>query len=284
MKTLLIATDFSAGATHAAEYGYQLARKLMANIVLCNAINVPAEVPQAGMIVWPVEEYDLLKHDSDQELKLLKHALEDADHGGFHPSVNCMNCPGTVTSVINDIVETHKIDLIIMGTHVSGGLSQLLLGNHAENMIDAAKAPVLLIPPGAAVSDCTKIAFATDFKQPARDLENIYALIPMAKFLNAEILIAHVNREHIPQPEFEKVNKDFFTQISNKANYSRIYYTILNEGRTENGLDWLCKHEQIGMLAMVHRSRSFISSLLTGSHTKKMARHIGIPLLVIPEN
>ena len=284
MKTLLIATDFSAGARHAAEYGYQLARKLMANIVLCNAIIVPAEIPQAGMIVWPLEESDSLKQGSDQELKLLKHALEETDHTGFHPSVSCMNSSGTVATVVNDIVEAHKIDLIVMGTHVSGGLSQLLLGNHAENMIDSAKIPVLLVPPGAEVSACTKIAFATDFKQPASDLENIYSLIPMAKFLNAEILIAHVNHEHIPQPEFEKVNKDFFTQISNKANYSRIYYTILNQGRTENGLDWLCEHEQIGMLAMVHRSRSFIGSLLTGSHTKKMARHITIPLLVIPEN
>lgn len=284
MKTLLIATDFSAGAKHAAEYGYQMARKLMTNIVLCNAIIVPAEIPQAGMIVWPMEEYDLLKQDSDRELKLLKQHLEEADHGGFHPSVSCINSSGTVVSVINDFIEEHKIDLVVMGTHVSGGLSQLLLGNHAENMIDAAKVPVLLVPPGAAVSDCTKIAFATDFRQPASDLENIYSLIPMAKFLNAEILIAHVNREHFPQPEFEKVNKDFFTQISNKANYSRIYYTILNEDRTENGLDWLCEHEQIGMLAMVHRSRSFIGSLLAGSHTKKMARHIGIPLLVIPEN
>lgn len=281
---MLIATDFSAGARHAAEYGYELARKLMANIVLCNAITVPAEIPQAGLVVWPMEEYELLKQGSDQELKQLKQALEEADHAGFHPSVTCMNSSGTMITVINDIVEAHQIDLIVMGTHVSGGLSQLLLGNHAENMIDAAKVPVLLIPPGAAVSVFTKIAFATDFKQPARDLENIYSLIPMAKFLNAEILIAHVNREHIPQTEFEKVNKDFFTQISNKANYSRIYYTILNEGRTENGLNWLCEHEQIGMLAMVHRSRSFISSLLTGSHTRKMARHIGIPLLVIPGN
>jgi len=41
MNTLLVLTNFSPNATKAAEYGYDLAGKLGANIILCNAIDNP---------------------------------------------------------------------------------------------------------------------------------------------------------------------------------------------------------------------------------------------------
>ena len=58
MKDVLIATDFSENARHAARYGYKLAKQLKVNVVLCNAFVVPAEILQAGAIVWPQYEYD----------------------------------------------------------------------------------------------------------------------------------------------------------------------------------------------------------------------------------
>ena len=72
MKTLLIPTDFSANAKHAVEYGYNLAKQIKANVMLCNAVIVPAEMPQAGFVIWPMEEYDVLMDDSADELKKLK--------------------------------------------------------------------------------------------------------------------------------------------------------------------------------------------------------------------
>jgi nucleotide-binding universal stress UspA family protein len=36
MKKILIATDFSANAKHAAEYGYAIASQLKAGVILCN--------------------------------------------------------------------------------------------------------------------------------------------------------------------------------------------------------------------------------------------------------
>ena len=64
MKKILIATDFSANAAHAAKYGYAIASQIKADVVLCNAFIVPAEVPQAGMLVWPQLEYDELVESS----------------------------------------------------------------------------------------------------------------------------------------------------------------------------------------------------------------------------
>jgi nucleotide-binding universal stress UspA family protein len=281
MKTLLIPTDFSANARHAAEYGYNLAKQIKANIVLCNAVIVPAEIPQAGMVVWPEEEYDTLMDESADELKKLKKHLEQ-DPDGFQPSVTCTSETGILTDLVDDIIVEKNIDLVITGTHGSSGLSSFLLGNHSRNMIEAATKPLLLIPSTAQIKPVKKIAFATDFKQPEDDLKSIYALIPLAKLLNCEILLTHIYDEKQQSPGFGKWIKQFLTELSNKADYPQIYYRLVKNNHADAGLDWLCEHGQIDVLAMVHRKSNFLSTLLKSSHTQKIARHIPIPLLVFP--
>jgi len=284
MKTLLISTDFSNTASYAAAFGYNLAKQLKANVILCNAVIVPAEVPNAGVVVWPMEENNVLMEESDNELKSLKTQLESKQSSvGFNPSVKIINETGILTDIVNVIVKDHQVDMVIMGTHAGNGLSQLLLGNHSRQMVDATTKPLLLIPPTARHTPIKKIAFATDLKQPEKDLESIYNLVPFARLLDAEILITHVYNERYQSSEFKEWLKQFLADISSKADYPHIYYWIIQENNTETGLDWLCDHGHVDMLAMVHRPHSFFGSLLKGSHTQKMAGHISIPLLVIPE-
>jgi nucleotide-binding universal stress UspA family protein len=285
MKTLLISTDFSTIATHAAEYGYNLAKKIKADVILCNAVTVPAEVPQAGVVVWPMEEYNVLMEESDKELKSLKSHLENTEpEGYFRPMIKIINETGVLTDIVNVIVADHNVDLLIMGTHGASGFSHFLLEDHSRKMIDGAIKLLLLIPPTAKITQIKKIAFATDFKQPEEDLKAIYNLIPLARLLNAEILLTHVYNEKQHTPEFQEWLKRFLFDISNKADYPHIYYRMIKNSNTESGLDWLCMHGQVDMLAMVHRQHNFFDNLLRGSHTKKMANQIPVPLMVIPEN
>jgi len=283
MKTLLFPTDFSKSATHAAEYGYQLAMQIQANVILCNAITIPAEVPQARLVVWPMEESGALLHDSSIELTRLKKILVKMEtDSGFKPVITCMDEAGIMTDVINGIAKSQKVDLIVMGTHGNGGLSTFLLGNHSRNMIDETITPLLLIPPTAKYVPVKKIAFATDFKQPEHDLKSIFALIPFARQLNAEILLTHIyHEEHLPH-DFQTWLERFMVELSNKADYPHIYYRMVKDKDPQSGLEWLSEHGDIDILAMIHRSHNFIESLFRGSNTQKMANHIPVPLLVLP--
>jgi len=283
MKKLLIATDFSADATHAAEYGYQFAKQLKAGIFLCNSITVPVEVPMSGMGVWPQGESDILMDDSNEELKRLKAHLEHADHtDAFRPPVDYLNEAGTVRQTVNDAVFKQKVDMIIAGSHEPDLLGTFLLGNHAHELIEFCIKPLLIVPNTAEFKPIQKIAFATDFENPDDDLEQIYQLIDFARLLDAEILLTHIYDRSGHLAKFEKRIEQFLTEISNKANYPKIYYRIIKQDKIESGLDWLCEHSKIDMLAMVHRKHDFLDSILKGSHTKKMADHITIPLLVFP--
>lgn len=284
MKTILLATDFSANAKHAVLYGYQLARLMKADVVLCNAIVIPAEIPQAGFVTWSANEYDMLLDGSTEGLKQLKHELTQKNNTeGFKPVITCVNEAGLLADVLNAIIARQKIDLVIMGTHGSSGLGSFILGNHSRSMIDALKAPLLLVPVQAQVGEVKKIAFATDFKQPLQDMDYIYSLTPLAGAFNAEILLTHIYDEKQAPDIFQKQIKPLLTELINKAHYTAIYYQAIKNNKTEAGLNWLCQHDNIDMLAMVHRQHSFLNGLLNASHTKKMAGHIGVPLLVYPD-
>jgi nucleotide-binding universal stress UspA family protein len=283
MKNIVIATDFSANARHAVEYGFKLAGQLKENVILCNAFMAPAEIPEAGTSVWPQYEYEELFKDSSDELKELEDVLRDsAGRTGFHPLVASVSEDGPVPEIINKVVANQNAHLVVMGTHGSGGPGSFLFGNHSRKMIDAAICPLLLVPPLAAPAPIKKVAFATDFTEPEKDLGAIFQLIPLLKKLNAELLLTHVYNEIEDTNEFKKNIENFLLELSNKADYPNIYYRIVKSERPEKGLDWLCQFGHVDILAMVHRKHSFFDKILTGSHTQKIAGHISIPLLVIP--
>jgi nucleotide-binding universal stress UspA family protein len=283
MKTLLIATNFSGNAKHAAEYGYLLAKRLKAKIIVCNAVIIPAEAAVSGMVAWPMEESDTLLESSTEELKKLKAHLEQGDHTDtFRPPVTFFTEAGLVKDIINEVIGNRQVDVVIAGTHESGRLSTFLLGNHANDLIATCAKPLLLVPFNAKFKPVNKIAFATDFIYPYEDLDLIYDLITMARPLNADILITHVNEEKFNRMDFQLWIKEFMAELSNKADYPHIYYRPIKSAKTESGLDWLCEHGQIDMLAMAHRNHNFIWNLVNGSHTQKMANHITIPLLMLP--
>jgi nucleotide-binding universal stress UspA family protein len=284
MKTILFPTDFSENAKHAIRYGYYLSRQIKADIVLCNAVIIPAEAPQAGLVVWPMEESDTLLKDSTAELVKLKSFIEKSrNKSGFQPAIRFTNQSGILTDVVNQIIAHEKIDLVIIGTHGSSGLTTLLLGNHSRSMIDGVNSPLLLIPPAAKLSPVKKIAFATDFKNPEEDIKSIAALADLAKPLTAEILLTHIYENADKSPEFEQWIKQFVRELPAKIDFSKIKYTMYKSNGAQSGLEWLCDNGDIDILAMMHRSHTFIDSLFRGSQTQKIAGQIPIPLLVFPE-
>jgi nucleotide-binding universal stress UspA family protein len=283
MKKILIATDFSATARNAAEYGYLLAKQLRAGVFLCNTIAIPAEVPVSGIAFWSQGDSDTLLEDSTEELKRLKAHLEQNDHTNtFRPPVDYINESGTVWYFVNNSAFKQQVDVIIAGTHEGDGLGSLLSGNHTLELIETCIKPLLIIPQAAAFKPVKKIAFATDLEDPESDLQQLYELIKLAKMLDAEILLTHIKNKAEHAVKFEKRIEEFLAEVSDKANYHKIYYRIIDQDKVELGLDWLCEHGQIDMLAMAHREHGFLENIFKGSHTKKMAGHITIPLLVYP--
>jgi nucleotide-binding universal stress UspA family protein len=283
MKTILLATDFSENAKHAAFFGYDLAKHLNAKVAIATAIAVPIVVPQTGMELWPMEQQIVVTEHSELDLKRLKNDLENGSYEhSYKPKVECLCKVGPLNDVISDINDQQKIDLVVMGTHKGGAFTRLLSGDHSREFINNGGIPMLLVPKGNSLKSIKKIAFATELKHLENDLESIYQIINIARPLHAEILLVHIQKGDEEVPENEKAFKEFTTELSNKSNYPLIYYKILKNKSVDEGLNWLCANGKVDMLAMVHGKHHLISKLLNKSHTIKMAEHIKLPLLIFP--
>jgi hypothetical protein len=132
-------------------------------------------------------------------------------------------------------------------------------------MIDATKGLLMLIPFAAPIAPVKKIAFATDLKEPEKDLEIIYELIKVMRPLKAQLLITHITKSDWPDTKLKESFEQLLVELSNKADYPHIYYRIVNQEKPEEGLEWLSDHGQVDVLAMVHRERGFLNGILNAS-------------------
>jgi nucleotide-binding universal stress UspA family protein len=287
MKTILVPTDFSAPANNAARYALHLAKSMKTGIRLCSAISVPAEAPMAPQVAWPLEDYTSIKNFTTAQLELsvekLEQKLEEQAEGlppGYQPAIGYSSEVGSVTEVIRNVMGEQKMSLVVMGMSGAGGLSRLFLGSNSRELIEKANFPIILIPADFIYKPIKKIAFATDLSKG--DIEVIHSLAGMARYFNAEILVSHVTDEKYESPEEKQAIDNFLSEVSDKVNYPKIYYRHVRSIDVDQGLNWLYEHSQIDMLAMVHRPHHFLSKLIRGSYTQRLAKHITIPLLVFP--
>lgn len=286
MKTILVPTDLSATADNAAHYAVHLAEIMKADVKLCNAIKVPADSVFADTVVWPLENYDSLKESIDSDLKSACSKLTSEENASLgkhaYPRISWVSKPGDVVEVVNEIVTADRIPLVVMGLSGAGAINRFFLGSNSEDVIENADFPLLLIPPDVSFKKIKKIAFATDFNK--KDLNSVYSLISFARHFDAEIMIAHIADEVDEDDEHQKIANDFLSDITCKANYSKIYYRHVKSIDIEHGLNWICEHSFSDMIVMSHSEHNFIESFFNGSYTKKLARHVNIPLMVYPKH
>jgi len=280
MKTLLYATDFSPSSANVAIYAYRLAQTLKAKLCICHTLNVPAETPQSGTVAWPQEVYDHMDRDSKTELIKLKHKLIAAGNpDAYAPEIVCVQGVGLVTDVVNAEAIRHKADLIIMGMHINDWLGTWFVGDHSRKMIEAANCPLLLIPTGSAFHSIKRIAFGSDFKHPENELNAINQLVKLAKYLDAELILTHIQKSKDDTAGIT-VMKELLTDMVRSHGHQQVSVKIVKSEHVAGGLTWMARNAHIDLLAIVHNRHSFFGDLLHGSHTQRLAGQTPVPLLV----
>jgi len=285
MKNILVLTDFSPEANHAAAYAYSLAVELKANLTLCNAITVPAETPLAGFVSWPMQQSGDLIKESDHDLeKLRSHLDKSGNELTGSPKISVTNQSGSLKDVAENVLFDQFIDLTVMGAHGAGGISEFILGSQSRYMIDNFNAPIMLVPISAKIKPIKKIVFATDFHFTQSNKEFILQLVPLAKSFGAEIFISHIHSSNKESEGFDEMVKAFMFEICSEFKTPRISYRSMESFSTKNGLEVLMSDGQMDMLVMVHREKCFLSDLLIGSMTRRRAAAMKFPLLVFKKD
>lgn len=137
---ILIPTDFSPTSMAAVDYGCDLAARLGARVTLLNVF-------AAGIVALP----DAVYAPTDEELRMLEHAARSqllaaayqATRAGLR--IDCVAVEGAPAETIVGYAKEHAADLVVMGTHGRRGLSHMLLGSVAEQVLRVSRCPVLTI-------------------------------------------------------------------------------------------------------------------------------------------
>jgi nucleotide-binding universal stress UspA family protein len=134
LRRILHPTDFSEQSQAAFGLACALARDYSAELEVMHVHTTPVFVPDGIAIPVPAEDLDRARvqlHDvlpKEPGVKV-KHVLSE----------------GNPVDEILERANKDSVDLIVMGTHGTGGLTRLLIGSVAESITRKASCPVLTI-------------------------------------------------------------------------------------------------------------------------------------------
>lgn len=146
IRRILVPTDFSDCASPAVRYGAELAEKFGAELVLLHVVpDAVLALPDAVMPTpVPAANLDVLTDSGKLGLANLI-AAEKLEARNPRAEVRIGSPAAEVVAAAKDL----HADLICIGTHGRGGLSRVLLGSVAEEVVRHAPCPVLTVRPKA---------------------------------------------------------------------------------------------------------------------------------------
>ena len=134
LNQVLVATDFSPPSEAALIYGRALARNFGASLHVLHVVEnfflrpTPAD-PQTMLASKTQTLNDSVSSEDRQALR----------------AVTAIDVSDSPAAAIAEYARAKDIDLIVMGTHGRGTMSQLLVGSVAERVIRSAPCPVLTV-------------------------------------------------------------------------------------------------------------------------------------------
>ncbi len=149
MKRVLIGVDYNPRSEKVVQEGYNLAKKLGAQVCL---IHVLADISYYG-INYPnfmgFEGYNEMQVDLTviTELRdVAKKFLEAAAQHLNDPTVETHLSEGPTSSAILEFSRQWKADMLVLGTHSHSVLEKVLMGTTASRILEKTEIPVYLIP------------------------------------------------------------------------------------------------------------------------------------------
>jgi nucleotide-binding universal stress UspA family protein len=283
MKTILILTDFTENAAHAALSGVRLSEKLHTNILLLN-VNISHPVmPQYIGGPTVIEDLNFWIEESKIRLQKLSGSLEPlvvhTDPTQRKPTIHIQCGQGNVAMAIEEVMGQNDIELVVMGARAGSTIDHIFAGSETMAVIDKSTKPVLVVPLNTDLNNLNKIVFATDYNEA--DIKGIHYLVKLGKLFNSHLEIVHVNIYHdkdIMRLEKEEI---FLKQIK-RLKYANISFREISGKEVTHRLITLCQETGADMLAVMHYKNSFIKRIFTHSTTQRALTGQKIPLLIFP--
>lgn len=271
MKTLIVATDFSAESENAVEYAGAAGRLLGAKIVLFNSFTLPTHASNSRL---PASVFKDLLDSNHALLKKraadlsAKYAIKTEYESGFVQ----------LTDELESLFKKHDAQLIIIGTS-SQYLAQDLFANSNTAAILKLQVPILSIPLNVVFRPVKKIVFACDVLRGV-NIQILDEVRYFAKTMAAEVEVFHVQdklreRKHAAQISQNEIRINAALEgIPHSFKPTDSNFVV---AEIKNEIDRI----KADLLIMVPQRYGFWESLVHRSKTRIMASQGNVPLLSI---
>lgn len=205
---ILFPTDFTGASEAALPYAQAFAQIYGSRIFVTHAVTPP---PPVFLPMEPIPlEMDMDWHEDQRRLEqfLNLEALRGTTHKGIIER-------GELWNVVENAIQQHSVDVVILGSHGKHGFVKLVLGSGAEQIFRRADCPVLtvgpkVVQPAGTVAAFRRILFATDFS--AGSLHALPYALSLAEENQATLVLMHVV-PLVPLPHQAIVSGDARAQL-----------------------------------------------------------------------
>lgn len=144
IRSILWPSDASEAANQALEVATEMAKQFGAKLY---GLQVVSEIPTYTDAIPTMSNLDLQQYEQDL-MQSARKSLEEmlSNKVPDNIEVEAAILIGRAAEVIIDFAKERKIDLIVMSTHGRTGLSHLMIGSVAENVVRHSPIPTLIIP------------------------------------------------------------------------------------------------------------------------------------------
>ena len=277
MKNILLPTDFSENSWNAISYALELYKDYKCNFTLLHTytpIIYKYEYMQDSTTEFQV--YDSIKETSNSKLDALLHRIQTKFKNPNHFFTQIVSFNALIPE-INQLLEGHVMELIIMGTKGASGLKEILFGSNTVHVLKNAKCPVLAIPSDYSFEKPNEILFPSDYNIDFQE-KHMQPILDIAKSNHSKVNILNVGIDsNLSQNQKQncKKLKIYFNEIDHE------FQNVSDQSVPEAIAKFQLKYN-INLLVMINNKHTVFENLLFKSNIKQIGFHLNVPFLVIP--
>ncbi|MDP1803321.1 MAG: universal stress protein [Bacteroidota bacterium] len=273
MKTILVPTDFSMVSDNAVNYAAEIAKVTKAKLILFHVYQIPVVATEVPIVIPNFEELEKDCLDGLLRISTRLHSKLSTTN------IECVVRSGFAVDEINLYAKNNKVDLIVMGMHGAGYLTEKLIGSVTTSLIQRSNCPVLVIDEQVKFKNIKKIVLACDYNET----ENKKVLEPLKEFaqlFKSHVYVLNVINKSEPLEPVTEVVADFIKLEHSLADTAHSFHYMANE-EIVDGINEFVSEQKMDMVVMIPRKHSVLKNIFNEPTTKKMAFHSKAPLLAL---
>ncbi|PDS24464.1 universal stress protein [Flavobacterium branchiophilum] len=270
MKRILVPTDFSEHSEHALRVAAQIAKKHNGEIILLHSIELPHLIGENAQKGENIPEIMFFKNKAIEKLE----AQMDADFLDGLEVSEIIKLERVFDSILT-LIQKNNIDLIVMGSHGSNGIQEILVGSNTEKVVRNVDVPVLIIKKEMPVFEVNHFVFASDFSKEIKT--NFHKVIQFAEKNQAKLHLVYINTP--TQFKTTAVAEELLRLFVSDFDIKNFETHIYNDMSVEKGVFNFSKAIQAELIGLSTHGKKGISHFFNGSISESIVNHATLPVI-----